>query len=78
MYVATIHVFPELNRPRDDGGDEEDPMTESLIVVDLQRSTIRTGGGGHSHSAGPSLSCQDALFMIFGAVLPGLSMLIIH
>ena len=72
MYVATIHVLPELNRRRDE---DDFPSEREAMIVDVQKPTLRSG---HSHAAGPTLSLHDLFFMIIGSLLPGLSLLFIH
>ncbi|CAL2042525.1 hypothetical protein CAEBREN_13373 [Caenorhabditis brenneri] len=59
LYVATVHVLPELANNK---------QTEYSLVVDATApSSI-----GHSHSAGPSYTLKELLLIIGGAVVPAI------
>uniref|UniRef100_A0A1I7U290 Zinc transporter ZIP9 n=1 Tax=Caenorhabditis tropicalis TaxID=1561998 RepID=A0A1I7U290_9PELO len=59
LYVATVHVLPELANNK---------QTEYSLVVDATSpSSI-----GHSHSAGPSYTLKELLLIIAGAVVPAI------
>uniref|UniRef100_A0A8R1I418 Zinc transporter ZIP9 n=2 Tax=Caenorhabditis japonica TaxID=281687 RepID=A0A8R1I418_CAEJA len=59
LYVATVHVLPELANNK---------KTEYSLVVDATSpSSI-----GHSHSSGPSYTFKELLLIIGGAVVPAI------
>ncbi|ULT85792.1 hypothetical protein L3Y34_005880 [Caenorhabditis briggsae] len=59
LYVATVHVLPELANNK---------QTEYSLVVDATSpSSI-----GHSHSAGPSYTVKELLLIISGAIVPAI------
>ncbi|EFO87838.1 hypothetical protein CRE_05625 [Caenorhabditis remanei] len=59
LYVATVHVLPELANNK---------QTEYSLVVDATSpSSI-----GHSHSSGPSYTLKELLLIISGAIVPAI------
>ncbi|CAJ0576963.1 unnamed protein product, partial [Mesorhabditis spiculigera] len=59
LYVATVHVLPEL---------ASQSKNYDLLVMDIQSpSTLR-----HSHSHGVSFSMTELFYMIVGAVIPAI------
>ncbi|CAI2354941.1 unnamed protein product [Caenorhabditis sp. 36 PRJEB53466] len=60
LYVATVHVLPELANNK---------QAEYSLVVD---ATSPASLAGHSHSSGPSYTLKELLLIIGGAIVPAI------